>query len=121
MYRKSSNLSEKALQNLTDEWLDLWAFGRYDLRLSEDEFWDLTFDQFNALVERYIQEQENQDLRMAMICSLLANIYRNTKKRQRPYEPKEFMPQRRPKKQKTVEQMKNDLIALNVALGGEIK
>lgn len=123
MRLKSSRRSSKhlELQNLTDDWLSLWAFGRYDLRLSDDEFWDLTLDQFNALSEQYIQEQENQDLRTALICSLLANIHRDTKKRHKPYEPKDFMPQRRPKKQKTDDQMKNELTALTVALGGEIK
>ncbi len=106
---------------LNADWLSLWAFARYDLRLSDAEFWDLSFEQFNALAERYIQDQENQDLRAALICSLLANINRDTKKRRTPFEVKDFMPQRRPLKPKTDEQMKDDLIALTIALGGEIK
>lgn len=99
----------------------MWAFARYDARLSDSEFWGLTLKQYNALIERYIIEQENNDLRSALICSLLANIHRDIKKRQKPYEPKDFMPQRRPRKLKTDEQMRDDLTALNAILGGEIK
>lgn len=106
---------------LSGEWLELWAFARYDLRLTDAEFWDLSFAQFNALTDRYIQDQENQDLRAALICSILANVNRDTKKRHKPFEPKDFMPQRRPTKPKTDEQMKEDLAALTIALGGEIK
>jgi len=99
----------------------MWAFARYDARLSDSEFWGLNLKQYNALIERYIIEQENSDLRSALICSLLANIYRDPKKRQKPYEPADFMPQRRPRKLKTDEQMRDDLTALNAILGGEIK
>jgi len=35
----------------------LWAFGRYFLRLSEVEFWSLTFREFQALKKQWRYEQ----------------------------------------------------------------
>jgi hypothetical protein len=99
----------------------LWAFGIYNLHLSDKEFWHLTLAQFDALVSQYLQEQENLDFRAALVCAVLANIHRDPKKRQRPFEAKDFMPQRRSKKVKTEKQMKDDLVAANIALGGEVK
>jgi hypothetical protein len=32
---------------------DIWAFGRYELRLSEDEFWNMCPLQFNLLVKKH--------------------------------------------------------------------
>lgn len=72
-------------------------------------------------MERYIQEQEEQDFRAAIICSIIANVNRDPKKRQKAFEPKDFMPQRRPRKVKTDDKTKEDLYALNIALGGDIK
>lgn len=119
--RKSYGRSPARSALYPDEELELWAFARYDLGLSDEEFWDLSVEQFNALIERHITEQENRDLRAAQICCVLANIHRDTRKKPRPFEIKDFLPQRRPKKPKTEKQMENDLTAVAIALGGEIK
>lgn len=103
------------------EWLELWSFGRYDLRLTDEEFWELSWDEFSALTERYLKEQESRDYRAALVCWILANAHRDTRKKPKPFEIKDFMPQRRPKKAKTEEQMKDELTILNIALGGEVK
>lgn len=95
--------------------------GVYTLHLSDSQFWHLTLAQFDALIERHIQEQENLDVRAALICTTLANIYRDPKKRRKAFEVQDFMPQRRPKRKKSEEQVKDELMALNIALGGEIK
>ncbi|MEW5921561.1 MAG: DUF4035 domain-containing protein [Bacillota bacterium] len=48
--------------------------------------------QFDALVKRYLARQEREDFRAAQICSTLANIYRDPKKKAGSYTPKDFMP-----------------------------
>lgn len=37
--------------------------------------------------------EERADLRMAVVASLIANANRDPKKRKRPFEPRDFMPQ----------------------------
>ena len=66
--------------------------GRYDLGLSEEEFWGLTLKEFNALCERYGVNQEWLNYRAALICSVLANIARDPKKKGIPYTTQDFMP-----------------------------
>lgn len=79
--------------------------------------------QFNALAERFTLEQEELDYRSALICSIIAEVNRDTKKRSKPFTPVDFMPKRR-LNQKTAkltdEQMINQLQAINIALGGEV-
>ena len=85
----------------------LWAIGRFDLHLSEDEYNKLTLTQFNALMERFQVQQEWQNYRAALICSVLANIYRDSKKG-KAFTPQDFMPgQRREQHKQTPEQMLN--------------
>lgn len=40
----------------------------------------MSIKRFNALAEQYKQEQERQDFRIAMICTLIANTFRDPKK-----------------------------------------
>ena len=81
--------------------------------------------QFNALAERYREEQERQDFRAGLICSVLANIYRDSKKRQKPYAPQDFMPQKEPepKQEKKQESSvnKEQLQFVAKIFGGEVK
>lgn len=61
-------------------WDDLWAVARYDLGISEQEFWALTPRQFNLLVERHEEAQTAQFKRDALffgsvICAQL-NLWR---------------------------------------------
>lgn len=79
----------------------MWAFCRYDLKLSEEEFWSLDYNQYMALQERWQIEQEQREYLSALICAVLANIH-NTKKSKN-YKPADFM--RKPKKKQTQEQM----------------
>lgn len=72
--------------------LGLWAVGRYDLNLSEQDFWSLTVPKFQALLERHKIDQEWQNYRAALICSILANVYRDPKKKSSPFMPADFMP-----------------------------
>ena len=70
----------------------MWSFGVRNLRLSDREFWDLTLAQFDVLVRRYKGEQRRLDYRSAMICSILAEINRDRKRRIKPFSPEDFMP-----------------------------
>ena len=79
----------KRLRADTPEWLEVWAIARYDLGLTEDEFWNLSIDEFNALLKRHNLKQEREDSRAAMICTVIANIFRGKGK---PYKITDFMP-----------------------------
>lgn len=72
-----------------NEWLERWAFARYDLGLSEEEFWELSLEQLMALRNRYLQNMKMQNWFTAQICSVIANA--NRKKGSRPFKAKDFM------------------------------
>ena len=57
-------------------WLALWSVGRYDLLLSEQEFWRLTPRLLYGLMKRWELEQERRDFRAGMIASTIANSSR---------------------------------------------
>ena len=67
-------------------------------------------------MERYIAEQEMLSYRAAMICSVIAEVNRDPKKRKRAFTPDDFMPKKRGKL--TGEQMASQVEAINIALGG---
>lgn len=58
--------------------------------------------------------------RVAMVCSIIAEVNRDRKKRGRPYSPNDFMPKEKKSKMAT-DQMVNQVKALNIALGGDTK
>jgi len=95
--------------------------GRYDLNLSEDEFWDLTMKEFNALIIRYDNNHDWLNYRAALICSVLANIWRGKSKRI--FKPADFIPGTIQGKQKpqTSKQMLATVKMLNAAFGGSVK
>ncbi len=70
----------------------MWSVGRFDLGLSDEEFWSLTLAEYDALVKRLQVKCKQDDARVAMICCILANVNRDPKKRSKPYEIKDFMP-----------------------------
>ena len=42
-------------------WEMLWAVGRYDLRLTDEEFWHMVPRQFDALLRRHREHQMRQE------------------------------------------------------------
>lgn len=96
----------------------MWAFGRYDLGLSEDSFWDLTLLEFNALSERYREGQKWLNYRAAMVCAVIANTVRDPKKKTSPWTPDDFMPTRE-RKRMTDEQLFARVQSINAMLGGK--
>ena len=67
----------------------MWAIGRFDLRLSEEEFWKLSPRQLVALLDRANREQEWQNYRAALVASVIANTVASKGKS---YKPEDFMP-----------------------------
>ena len=51
----------------------------------------MTLRELSLLAERHEANLERQDFRSALICSVLANIYRDAKKRPEPFTPQDFM------------------------------
>lgn len=85
--------------------------------MSEGEFWELTLKEFNALVERRKNEQEWLNYRAALICTVLANIWRG--KNTKVFKPEDFMPGKKHEGQ-TPEQMLTTVQMLNAAFGGSV-
>jgi hypothetical protein len=83
----------------------LWAVGRYNLHLSESELQSIKLEQFNALLDRWESEQEWENYRVALICSVLCNI--NKGKNTKAFSPKDFMPYKQKPKQQTPQEMLN--------------
>ena len=90
----------------------MWAFGRYDLHLSEGDFWALTLKELDALSERRKDGQEWLDYRAALICTVMSNAWRDTKKKSKPFEPGDFMP-KKTSMQQTPEQIFATVETLN--------
>jgi len=97
----------------------MWSFGVYNLRLSDREFWNLTLAQFDALVRRYKDEQRRSDYRSAMICSILAEINRDRKRRTKPFSPEDFMPKEEETKRIDNPKMKRALERISQMLEGK--
>ena len=57
-----------------------WAYGRYKLRLTEREFWNITPAQYLALKQQADNEDRMGDSRAALICTLVNNAFFKDKK-----------------------------------------
>ena len=88
--------------------------------MSDKEFWHLTLVQLNALIKQNNLSERARNWRAALICSVLANIYRNPKKKVNPFEPEDFMPNPKKVSRKMSEQeMLTQLELMNASFGGE--
>lgn len=88
--------------------------------LKPDEFWTLTPAEWERMVKGYLAREERADYRAGLICAVLANINRDEKKRSKPYEPADFMPQpSKPTAPQTPEQMLKIVEFWNASLGGK--
>lgn len=67
----------------------MWAVARYDLRLSEDEFWALSLREWTALVERRDSELERAEWGTATLTAMVVNMFR--KENSKPFEPAHFL------------------------------
>ena len=88
--------------------------------MAEDEFWELTLKELNALIERRIDNQDWLNYRSALICAVLANTVRDTKRKPRPFVPDDFMPKQESRRQ-TPKQILATVKILNAAFGGKVE
>ena len=94
----------------------LWSIGRFDLDLTEEEFWHITPRLFATLLKRKEIGEEISDLRIALLRMTITNMSGRYAEKLTKIE--DFMPHKR--KEQTSEDMQNMIIALNAALGGEV-
>jgi hypothetical protein len=69
----------------------------YDLcGISPRDVWQYTPEEVYFMLDvaarRYEREQYRADFRAGMVCSLIANVYRDAKRKPEPFTPEDFMP-----------------------------
>ena len=74
--------------------------------------------EFSALAARHKDKEEWLNYRAALICTIMANMWRDPKK-SKPYKPQDFMPGVK-KSRQTPEQMFAQVQMLNAVLGGTV-
>jgi hypothetical protein len=75
--------------------MGLWSSARYDLRLTEAEFWKMTDRQLAALMRRRRVEIESRQYQAGILASTFANFSMAHPKE--PLSPEDFMPSRKVK------------------------
>jgi len=75
--------------------------------------------EFSALAERHKTKEEWLNYRAGLICSVMANLWRDRKKKVKPFTPQDFMPGVKRERQ-TPEQMLATVQMLNAAFGGTV-
>jgi hypothetical protein len=70
--------------------LEIYSICRYDLRLTEKEFLDLSPAQYNALNRRHYLHRQAEDYRAGTIAAIIANV--NRKPESKAFEPADFFP-----------------------------
>jgi len=73
----------------------------YIIGLTTEQFWGCTLKEFEKKIEAFKALEKKQDFRTAQICAIIANVNRDSKKKRRPYQPKDFMPKEKEKRQQT--------------------
>ena len=69
----------------------------YDLcGIGPREVWQYTPEEVYFMLDvaarRYEREQYRSDFRAGMVCSIIANVYRDAKRKPEPFTPEDFMP-----------------------------
>lgn len=62
-------------------WLDTWAAGRYELRLTDDDFEDMVPRQFHALRAAHVREMQHQELMFSRLTAYTINFSQRGVKR----------------------------------------
>ena len=99
-------------------WLGLWSGARYDLGLSEAEFWRLTLRELMALFDRHAEAEHRADVRataaVAELWALTANVWGGKKgKRYRGHDLYPFLkPEPKPGKGRSTEELRATIEAI---------
>jgi hypothetical protein len=70
-------------------WLEAWSIARYDLRLTDDEWLEMTPRQLHALRLRQIEQLQHSELMTGIIASVTANF--SMMKPEPPFSAESFM------------------------------
>lgn len=100
-------------------WPGLWAIGRYDLRLTDDEFWSYTLREVFLLIDRWEADRKHRELLAGIVASTTANCNRDPNKG-KPFTPEDFMPSGHRKKEQTIEEQAELLRAFTIINGGVV-
>lgn len=74
-------------------WDTAWAIGRFDLGLSEEEFWSLSPKKFFLLLDRLQRREREHEWLAHRIVATIVNVNIDPKKRKTPYQAEYFMRQ----------------------------
>lgn len=97
----------------------------YFIGLLPCDFMKMTLNEIYEVYEHRMKriEYDNKanDMRTARICSLIANINRDSKKRRKPFTEDDFMPKKKiEKKEQSIDQMASILRLITKANGGQV-
>ena len=82
----------------------------------------MTPREFDRLLDRWEGDQERKDLRSATVAAIIAECNRDTKKRQRPFTPGDFMYSKKKNRDKmSAESMLKKVEEMNKMFGGKDK
>jgi hypothetical protein len=70
--------------------MSLWATARYDLHLSDAEFYALTPREFDALVKRHKRRREHDEFMLAQLTAVVMNT--GFRSREEPAQTRDYMP-----------------------------
>jgi len=86
--------------------------------LTDEGFYTMTMREFHALTERWKSAQEWLNVRTAMVCTVMVNMWRSPKSKAAKIE--DFMPGQHKPEPQTAEQMLAAVQLLNAAHGGKV-
>jgi hypothetical protein len=88
-------------------WLEAWSIARYDLRLTDDEWLDMTPRQLHALRLRQIEQLQHSELMTGIIASVTANF--SMMKPERPFSAESFMIHKLPGSVEVGEELEDEM------------
>ncbi len=81
----------------------------------------MTPAQFDALTQQYLNSEKQSDYRVALICCLIANCFRDTSKKSEPFTVEDFMPEGETKRELTTEETTERFRILALQTGAEMR
>jgi len=96
----------------------VWSIGRFDLRLTDEQFWRLTPKEYAALIERWRQNQDLEFQRMGTIAALIQNAYRGKGKALTPADFNPFTAKKISRRKKTSPELLKTIETINRLMGG---
>ena len=89
--------------------MNLWSSARYDIHLSDAEFWHLTPRQLSALLRRHKQRLDRDNYLAGIVASTTANF--SMARPKEPLSADDFMLGRKPPKELTDDEIAEDFAA----------